>query len=89
MTTEPTREELDAMFKPLMIWTEAYNRRHPSNPVDFRDFMFMGTDGDVSMYKHPMTRRYIHIGTDGPLSWANGTYAPVADVSALVAKVCG
>lgn len=95
MSTEPARDELDAMFKPLIIWAEAYNGRHADNPVDIGDFMFMGNDGDVSMYKHQMTRRYINIGTDGPLSWSRGygaqvadsAFSPVADVSAFVARV--
>ena len=87
MSTAPTRDELDAMFKPLIIWAFAYNANFPNNPVDYRDFMFMGNDGDVSMYKHGFTRRYLHIGTDGPLSWSNGTYVPVADVLALVKAV--
>jgi hypothetical protein len=87
MTTEPTREELDAMFKPLIVWAVAYNRR--LRPIDQRveigDFMFMGKDGEVSMYKHRMSRMYIFIGPDGPLCNTRDGYEPWgADVRDLV-----
>lgn len=34
-------------------------------PGDCGDFMYMGRTGEIELYKHRWTRRYLNISTDG------------------------
>ena len=34
-------------------------------PDDCVDFMYMGRAGEIELYKHRWTRRYLNIGSDG------------------------
>ena len=34
-------------------------------PGDCEEFMYMGRAGEIELYKHRWTRRYLNIGSDG------------------------
>jgi hypothetical protein len=34
-------------------------------PLECRDFMYMGRAGQIELYKHALTRRYLNISHDG------------------------
>ena len=34
-------------------------------PGDCEDFMYMGRNGEIELYKHRWTRRYLNISADG------------------------
>lgn len=44
------------------------------SPRECRHFMYMGRVGDIELYKHCLTRRYLNIGSDG-----RRFYRPVGD----------
>ena len=49
------------------------------------DFMYMGSVGEIEMYKHRDTRRYLNIGRDDGCFYlySNGTYVEVTQSEAL------
>ena len=52
---------------------------------DCEDFMYMGTVGDIELYKHRHTRRYLNIcGTSGKFyRYAPDRYIEISRVEAL------
>ena len=49
------------------------------------DFMYMGRAGDIELYKHRLTRRYLNISTDGRgfYLYTGGRYEEVTRSAAL------
>jgi hypothetical protein len=63
-------------WMPLAIVANAFNRVH-GDLIDFREFMFMGIDEGVSMYKHYDTRKYLMVSPDGPVRYLGVCYEPI------------
>ncbi|WP_263359506.1 hypothetical protein [Acidicapsa ligni] len=49
------------------------------------DFMYMGRAGEIELYKHYMTRRYLNISRDAQsfYRYTNGTYVEISRGMAL------
>jgi hypothetical protein len=49
------------------------------------DFMYMGRAGEIELYKHWSTRRYLNISADGQrfYRYSDGTYVEIAKAVAL------
>jgi hypothetical protein len=49
------------------------------------DFMYMGRAGEIELYKHHMTRRYLNIGRDAQTfyQYVEGRYVEVSRTTAL------
>ena len=47
--------------------------------------MYMGRAGEIELYKHQLTRRYLNISADGQrfYRYSDGTYVEVAKAVAL------
>ena len=52
---------------------------------ELEDFMYMGRAGEIELYKHWLTRRYLNISTDGQrfYRYSNETYVEVTKAVAL------
>ena len=48
-------------------------------------YMYMGRDGDIELYKHRVTRRYLNISRDGSnfYHYVGGRYVEVTQSAAL------
>ena len=49
------------------------------------DFMYMGRAGEIELYKHHMTRRYLNIGRDTNTfyQYVEGRYVEISQTAAL------
>lgn len=48
------------------------------------DYMYMGRAGEIELYKHRLTRRYLNISTDGKFYlYSDRRYVEVAQSTAL------
>ncbi len=49
------------------------------------DFMYMGRAGEIELYKHRLTRRYLNISVNGQrfYRYSDGTYVEVTKAVAL------
>ena len=49
------------------------------------DFMYMGRAGEIELYKHCLTRRYLNVSADGQrlYRYSDGTYVEVTKDVAL------
>jgi hypothetical protein len=57
---------------------------------ELENFMYMGRAGEIELYKHRLTRRYLNIGRNS-LSfyyYLDGTYVEITQAAALE-RVCG
>jgi hypothetical protein len=54
-------------------------------PCELQDFMYMGRSGEIELYKHCLTRRYLNISADGQrfYRYSDGTYVEVTEAAAL------
>ena len=52
---------------------------------ELENFMYMGRAGEIELYKHQLTRRYLNISADGQrfYRYSDGTYVEVAKAVAL------
>jgi hypothetical protein len=52
---------------------------------ELENFMYMGRAGEIELYKHCLTRRYLNISADGQrfYCYSDGTYVEVTKVVAL------
>jgi len=52
---------------------------------ELEDFMYMGRAGEIELYKHGSTRRYLSISGDGQrfYRYSDGTYVEVTKAVAL------
>ncbi len=52
---------------------------------ELENFMYMGRAGEIELYKHRLTRRYLNISADGQrfYRYSDGTYFEVAKAVAL------
>jgi hypothetical protein len=52
---------------------------------ELEDFMYVGRAGQIELYKHRLTRRYLNISADGQrfYRYSDGTYVEVAKAVAL------
>jgi hypothetical protein len=52
---------------------------------ELEDFMYMGRAGEIELYKHSVTRRYLNISADGQrfYRYSDGTYVEVTKAVAL------
>ena len=52
---------------------------------DLENFMYMGRAGEIELYKHCLTRRYLNISADGQrfYRYSDGTYVEVTKAEAL------
>lgn len=52
---------------------------------ELEDFMYMGRAGEIELYKHWLTRRYLNISADGQrfYCYSDGTYVEVTKAVAL------
>jgi hypothetical protein len=55
------------------------------SPSECEDYMYMGRAGDIELYKHRWTRRYLNISSDGRCFYrlANGTYREISKNEAI------
>jgi hypothetical protein len=55
----------------------------PAHELD--SFMYMGRVGEIELYKHCLTRRYLNISADGQrfYRYSDGTYVEVTKALAL------
>jgi hypothetical protein len=58
--------------------------------TDLVNFMYMGCAGEVELYKHRITRRYLNIGRNSQrfYRYLNGGYTEISQAAALE-HVCG
>ena len=52
---------------------------------ELEDFMYMGRTGEIELYKHRLTRRYLNISHDGRrfYRYCDGTYVEISLTEAL------
>jgi len=52
---------------------------------ELENFMYMGRAGEIELYKHHVTRRYLNISADGQrfYRYSDGTYVEVTKAVAL------
>jgi hypothetical protein len=52
---------------------------------EFEHFMYMGRAGEIELYKHRLTRRYLNISGDGLrfYRYCDGTYVEISQSDAL------
>ncbi|MFZ0301065.1 MAG: hypothetical protein WAL75_00205 [Terracidiphilus sp.] len=52
---------------------------------ELENFMYMGRAGEIELYKHWLTRRYLNISADGQrfYRYSGGTYVEVTKAAAL------
>ena len=52
---------------------------------ELENFMYMGRAGEIELYKHRFTRRYLNISADGRrfYRYSDGMYVEVSQTSAL------
>lgn len=52
---------------------------------ELQDFMYMGRAGEIELYKHRLTRRYLNIGCDGRrfYRYCDGAYVEISQAEAL------
>ena len=52
---------------------------------ELENFMYMGRAGEIELYKHRSTRRYLNISADGRrlYHYSDGMYVEVSQTSAL------
>jgi hypothetical protein len=55
------------------------------HPSECEDYMYMGRTGDIELYKHRWTRRYLNISSDSRCFYrlANGTCAGISKLEAI------
>lgn len=55
------------------------------SPMECEDYMHMGCAGDIELYKHRFTRRYLNISSDGRRFYRfhDGIYVEISSQSAL------
>ena len=55
------------------------------HPSECEDYMYMGRAGDIELYKHRWTRRYLNIISDGRCFYrlADGTYREISRDDAI------
>ena len=53
--------------------------------TDLENFMYMGCVGEIELYKHKTTRRYLNIGQDSQrfYRYLNGEYVEISQAVAL------
>ena len=53
--------------------------------TDLENFMYMGCAGEIELYKHRITRRYLNIGRDSQkfYRYLNREYVEIAQAAAL------
>jgi hypothetical protein len=53
--------------------------------TDLENFMHMGCAGEIELYKHRITRRYLNIGRNSQTfyQYLNGEYTEISQASAL------
>ena len=53
--------------------------------TDLENFMYMGRVGEIELYKHRITRRYLNIGqnSEGFYRYLNGEYVEISRAAAL------
>jgi hypothetical protein len=53
--------------------------------MDLENFMYMGSAGEIELYKHRITRRYLNIGRNSQkfYRYINGEYVEISQVAAL------
>lgn len=53
--------------------------------MELEDFMYMGRAGEIELYKHRLTRRYLNIGRDSQsfYQYVNGEYVEITREAAL------
>ena len=53
--------------------------------TDLENFMYMGCAGEIELYKHRITRRYLNIGRDSHkfYRYLDGKYVEIAQTAAL------
>ena len=53
--------------------------------TDLENFMYMGSVGEIELYKHRTTRRYLNIGRDSQrfYRYLNGEYVEISQPAAL------
>jgi hypothetical protein len=52
---------------------------------ELEDFMYMGRSGEIELYKHRLSRRYLNISRDGRrfYRYSNGMYVEISQSDAL------
>jgi hypothetical protein len=52
---------------------------------ELENYMYMGRAGEIELYKHWLTRRYLNISADGQrfYRYSDGMYVEVSQISAL------
>jgi hypothetical protein len=52
---------------------------------ELENFMYMGCAGEIELYKHRLTRRYLNISCDGRrfYCYCDGTYVEISQADAL------
>jgi hypothetical protein len=52
---------------------------------ELQNFMYMGRAGEIELYKHRLTRRYLNIGRDSHkfYQYLDGKYVEIAQTAAL------
>lgn len=52
---------------------------------ELENFMYMGRAGEIELYKHRLTRRYLNVGRDGRrfYRYRDGTYVEISQAEAL------
>jgi hypothetical protein len=52
---------------------------------ELENFMYMGRAGEIELYKHSLTRRYLNISRDGRrfYRYCDGTYVEISQAEAL------
>ena len=58
---------------------------HAVPAAELENFMYMGCAGEIELYKHRFTRRYLNIGRDSQkfYRYLNGEYAEISRAAAL------
>ena len=53
--------------------------------TELENFMYMGRAGEIELYKHRITRRYLNIGRNSQkfYRYLNGDYAEISQAAAL------
>jgi hypothetical protein len=53
--------------------------------TDLENFMYMGCAGEIELYKHRITRRYLNIGRNSQrfYQYLNGEYVEISQTAAL------
>ena len=53
--------------------------------TDLENFMYMGCAGEIELYKHRITRRYLNIGRNSQrfYRYLNGEYIEISQAAAL------